>query len=292
MPKTFEKYMTTRQLARLWMVSEASVKRWADAGLLRASRTAGGHRRFLIEDVSRFQSERGLGAPPSLFRAGERGVKVAAAAARSDASVESFYEALTSGDEDAATWLLLDSYLEGKDVWVLFDDVVAGAMRRVGDCWHDGVLTIAEEHHATRTATRALERVGVSVRRREGTGKIALCCAPEDELHELPALCLQVLLESEGWRVKNYGGNTPFFTLADAIEKQSPRLVCISSTVLTNLERCAREFAEVRAKAEACGARIALGGEGFRDENARRRFKTDLYAEKFADLREFIREEK
>ena len=33
-------------------VSEASVKRWADSGLLPMEKTAGGHRRFRPEDVA------------------------------------------------------------------------------------------------------------------------------------------------------------------------------------------------------------------------------------------------
>jgi excisionase family DNA binding protein len=56
------KFLTTRQLARLWLVSEATIKRWADTGQLTSSRTVGGHRRFPVAEVMRFQAERGLGA--------------------------------------------------------------------------------------------------------------------------------------------------------------------------------------------------------------------------------------
>src|SRR5687767_7156732 len=48
------KNLTSRQAARLLGASEASVKRWADGGLLPAVRTAGGHRRFRPEDVAAF----------------------------------------------------------------------------------------------------------------------------------------------------------------------------------------------------------------------------------------------
>src|SRR5215218_7701166 len=56
------KFLTTRQLSRVWLVSEATIKRWADTGQLKSSRTVGGHRRFPLADVMRFQTERGLGA--------------------------------------------------------------------------------------------------------------------------------------------------------------------------------------------------------------------------------------
>lgn len=291
-----EKYLTTRQLARLWMVSEATVKRWADAGHLRSTRTAGGHRRFLPDEVARFQNERGLGrsaahiahmqaatAPVGMHPDGR-------VAAHGAPSPDRFFQAIVAGHDDAAV-LLLEAYLDGVEMWRLFDETLAEATHRLGDLWHDGTVTVAEEHFATRTAVRSVERVGLSVRRREGVGRSAVCCAPEGELHELPVLCLQVLLESEGWRVRGLGANTPFFTLADTVARQRPDLVCISSTMLLDLERASREYGQLLEAARRAGARIALGGASFRDEAVRRRFPADLHGQSFRELIEFLQDE-
>ena len=290
MSRTVEKYLTTRQLARLWLVSEATVKRWADAGLLPARRTAGGHRRFLPEEVARFQTERGLGRAATATAAATRahgggGLRRDAAA---PAAPHPFFDAIITGRDDEAASLLLEAYLDGVETWRLFDETVAGAMRLVGDLWHRGDVTVAGEHFATRTATRAVERLGVSVRRREGLGLSAVCCAPEGELHELPVLCLQVLLESEGWRVRGLGANTPFFTLADAVERHRPDLVCVSATMEPDPERAAREYAQFAEAAARAGARVALGGQGFRDEGLRRRFGADFRGESFEGLMTFV----
>src|ERR687890_1060025 len=43
--------LTSKEAARVLGVSEASVKRWADSGLLPMEKTAGGHRRFRPEDL-------------------------------------------------------------------------------------------------------------------------------------------------------------------------------------------------------------------------------------------------
>ncbi|MBV9958343.1 MAG: helix-turn-helix domain-containing protein, partial [Acidobacteria bacterium] len=53
MKRAWAKDLTSSEAARLLGVSEASVKRWADSGLLPALKTAGGHRRFRPEDVAR-----------------------------------------------------------------------------------------------------------------------------------------------------------------------------------------------------------------------------------------------
>lgn len=53
-------YYTPNEVAQLFMVSPVTVRQWAQKGLLQASLTAGGHRRFLHHDLIRFAQERGL----------------------------------------------------------------------------------------------------------------------------------------------------------------------------------------------------------------------------------------
>ena len=54
-------YLTTKEVAQLCRVSDATVKRWEDAGLLKSERTCGKHRRFRADEVARFQRMQGLG---------------------------------------------------------------------------------------------------------------------------------------------------------------------------------------------------------------------------------------
>jgi excisionase family DNA binding protein len=87
--------VTLQQAAAAVGVSASTLRRWADEGRIQAVRTAGGHRRFALEDVRRLGGERGRGAPvkpvappadplprlSALLRA--RGSDLAAAAAKS-----------------------------------------------------------------------------------------------------------------------------------------------------------------------------------------------------------------
>src|SRR5215207_10536644 len=68
--------LTSKEAARVLGVSEASVKRWADSGLLPMEKTAGGHRRFRPEDVA---AARRAG-PSAAAEAPLRGRRVATAA--------------------------------------------------------------------------------------------------------------------------------------------------------------------------------------------------------------------
>ncbi len=55
-----KEYFTPNEVAKLFMVSPVTVRQWAQKGILNASLTAGGHRRFLRQELMRFARDRGL----------------------------------------------------------------------------------------------------------------------------------------------------------------------------------------------------------------------------------------
>lgn len=52
--------MTPNEVAEMLMVSPVTVRQWAQKGRLKAHKTPGGHRRFLIQDVEQYGKDRGL----------------------------------------------------------------------------------------------------------------------------------------------------------------------------------------------------------------------------------------
>jgi len=284
-------FLTTRQLARMWQVSEATVKRWADAGRLHPARTLGGHRRFALSEVLRFQNEQGL----DVTRQARKAMRISALPVEreildEEAVAGQFFDAIVRGQEATAAGVLLASYVDQLPLVKILDVAVTKAMRRIGNLWHCGEVTVADEHLSTQTATRAVETLRECIHTGQGEHKgLALVCAVEEELHALAVLCVQLLLEEKGWRVLNLGANTPFYAMTDAIEKHRPELICISSTANLALSHNAREYDQFRAAADGLGVRIVLGGEGFLDEAIRRRFPADFHAGSFTGLLEFLK---
>jgi len=273
--------LTTKEVARLLQVSEATVKRWADDGLLRSNKTVGGHRRFSAHAIASLRREKGIGpasAPPRPRK------KSVAASLRSSASL---LELLQRGDEKEVTAFLLHAYMEGQSPAALFDQTITEAMHEVGELWFKGTITVADEHLATRVVLSALQQLRSIVVPAEPTGLKAICCGIEGDLHELPVHLAEIILESEGWDVKDLGANTPLFALRDMVTAQRPQLVCISARTVVDLDRTASEFDRLRKLTDRIGAQVALGGEVFRDPNLRRRFPAHLYAEDFHSLSRF-----
>src|SRR5215204_2151405 len=283
------KFLTTRQLSRVWFVSEATIKRWADTGQLKSSRTVGGHRRFPLAEVMRFQTERSLGVATGVASVPAANAAVSGAGFDAEQAAGQFLDAVKRGHAGEATALLLEAHMLGAELGLIFDRVVAPSLHRVGDLWYGEEMSVADEHMATSAATRAVESLAASTRRAGAKAGAAVCCAAEEEMHTLPVLCAQAVLEGAGWDVRNLGGHTPFFALAEYVERQRPSLVCVSATLQRELEHNARDYAQLSAAARACGARVVLGGAGFRDAAVRARFTADLHAESFKALSEFVR---
>src|SRR5947208_16603498 len=87
--------LSTRQVATLLGVGEATVKRWADAGEIECFRTPGGHRKFRLRDVTGFVQKRQFevaGTIPS---------ELPSDAEEGPAAAASFEKAALAGDASA-----------------------------------------------------------------------------------------------------------------------------------------------------------------------------------------------
>ncbi|HYO90974.1 MAG TPA: B12-binding domain-containing protein [Pyrinomonadaceae bacterium] len=295
MTKAPGKNLTSKGAARLLGVSEASVKRWADAGLLPTAKTVGGHRRFRPEDVALFKrtrlsEERAGGIKRELLARADEQLQEAESSGflSEEALVEETFNALLNGRAEEVSALIVNLYLRGQRIALIADKILCPPMRRVGELWHKGELSIAQEHLATRTAMSALQNLRSLIGSTMEDRMLAICCSVEDDFHEFPVQLAALTLEGAGLEVLNIGMSTPFYALTEAMERFQPRLVCVASTVMNGLDRAAREYAEFHQMAQRRGAKVVLGGAGFADAGVRGRFPADLHAENFAQLEEFI----
>lgn len=117
-----------------------------------------------------------------------------------------------------------------------------------------------------------------------------MCCAMEGDFHDLPTHLAQTIFESEGWEVLNFGANTPLYCLAEEVLRHSPEAVCIVATVITDVERLDRDYKIFTEQIADLKIPIILGGRAFKDEAVRRRFPADVYARRFAEVVERLRD--
>jgi len=281
------KCLTTKEVARLCRVSDATVKRWQEAGLLQSERTSGNHRRFRPEEVARFQRAQNLGLKQCH---GDESI-LAASGRKPDGktfSGSTIFQSLVAGCEEATANVLISAHLEGQSLAEIFDDLICPAMRQIGELWANGQLSITKEHLATRIAHNALHKLRRMLPVSQTVEKTAVCCALEGDFHELPTHLVQMTIENEGWEAINFGANTPLRALTEEILRRKPDLVCISGTVINDAEHIFRDYQASRTRTAKLKIPFVLGGKAFADGNIRERFPAEFHAGKFTDVASFV----
>jgi len=270
--------LTTKDVARLLQISEATVKRWADSGALRPDKTVGGHRRFSIHAIAKLRREH------AQSKRKDSSQRLRSKPANPLASSQALLETLLAGEDAAASSALISSYLHGHSLIAICDTLITEAMHLVGDLWMQGEISVADEHLATRVMLTAVQQLRGVIAASDPNGLSAICCGIEGDLHELPLHLAEIILESEGWSVTNLGPNTPLFSLREMVAQKRPQVVCVSARMIADLDRSVVEFAQLKKLLSKLNAQLVLGGEAFRDPNLRRRFPADLYANTFQSL--------
>jgi methanogenic corrinoid protein MtbC1 len=99
-------------------------------------------------------------------------------------------------------------------------------MRQVGDRWHDGTLTIAQEHMISsilRNLLGGMLRLGVT-----GSQPARILFAtPAGELHEFGILAAAMLSVASGFEAMYLGPNLPAQEIVSAAARTAPRVVVL-----------------------------------------------------------------
>ncbi len=282
------KCLTTKEVARLCRISDATVKRWECAGLLKSERTSGGHRRFRAEEIVRFQREQRLGLKQCH---GDESVTMVTTRRRGDKNLSSSacLHALMTGCEEAVANILIGAHLGGKSLTEIFDETICPAKCQIGELWCKGEISVTQEHLATRAACSALYKLRHTLPLPKMTDKLAMCCAVEGDFHELPTHLAQMTIENEGWEVINFGANTPLYSLAEEVLQHAPQIICIAATIITDIERLSRDYKIFTEQISKLKIPILIGGKAFKDEQICQRFPAQIHAQNFAETAQFTR---
>jgi excisionase family DNA binding protein len=248
--------ISTKGVAEVLGVSEATVKRWADAGMLRCFRTRGGHRKFRLRDVRAFLNDEqqvvaapAPVAPPSTELSDEqREVRALALA----------------GDVDGLVSLVANQHLRGVRLATTFDATIGPALNDIGEGWARGAVSVAQEHLASNAISEMLARVRplVESRSRPDRGR-ALCACVGDEHHDIAVRMVALILAEQGYRTSMVGANVPTGDLALMMAGERPALLALSASIGANPETLRGDIAVLSSAGTATRTRIIVGGKGF-----------------------------
>ncbi len=278
-----EQQLTPRQLAQATGVSESSIKRWCDAGVIATVRTAGGHRRIPLHGAMQFLRDHDheilrpqlLGLPDGTRRGSYR----------LEDAAKHLGAALEQGDEQTARQIVFELYLDRHRLSEIGDAVIAPAFVAIGHRWEVGDVEVFQERRAFELMRNLLHELRLSQSPLPADAKLALGGTTSGDSYALAPILVELVLRELGFRACFLGASLPIETLEAAITKHSPRLFWLS---LSHLEDEQRFLEEYHRLSEAAGHRTALvvGGRGLH-EGLRRQITYAAYCETLQHLETF-----
>jgi MerR family transcriptional regulator, light-induced transcriptional regulator len=167
---------------------------------------------------------------------------------------------LADGDDELAAWTLRHAMAEAPRVEI-YDGLLREAMQLVGDRWASGRWSVAEEHLASRTLLRALERVRPALGPESRIGPLAVLAGAAGEQHMIGLACLEQVLAEAGWTVANLGADVPPRDLARFVERNDVALVALSALAPERVDALADAIRAVREAAGDRSIAVIVGGQ-------------------------------
>lgn len=276
--------VSPKQVARAIGVSESSLKRWCDRGMIRSIRTPGGHRKLPIGSVLEFLKSRGheivqpelLGLPSTVGH-GERTLRGAE---------DRLKEALIAGDELACRQIVLDLYLAKNRLSVICDEVIADAFEKIGDLWDCGDVEVYQERRSCEICSRILQELRATVPRLEANAPVAMGGTLDGDHYTLSTAMAELVLRDNGWQATSLGCSLPVFTLKAAIEENRPKLFWLSVSHICDEQRFLEETGQLFQVAQDNAAALVVGGRAL-NETVRKQMKYSAFCDTMQHLETF-----
>lgn len=170
--------------------------KWARAGRLPATRVRGAYE-LDPADVEAFAARRDRPTDPPARRP-RQGFGTLAGR---------LHDHLLAGEEPAARRLVAGLVDNGVSATEVAQEVLAPAMRRIGEGWHAGDVSIPVEHRATAIAERILGELAPNPRGRR-RGRVVVATVTGDR-HALATTMAATALRDDNWRVEHLGADVP-----------------------------------------------------------------------------------
>ena len=252
-------------VAEVTGVPEATLRAWERRyGIPTPERAASGYRLYgaaeveQVREMRRLCEEDGLAAAEAARVVRARAVAVAGGPDAAnlvapgvdpfEAVIDAIVDAVGRFDDEAFEEQLGRLLFMGS-AGQIFERAIAPALVEIGDRWHAGELTVAQEHFASQklgTLMRHLLRLSPGMQAEQ----CAVFASFADDEHELGLLGFALRVSEWGTRPIFLGARTPPSAVRSAVESVAPKLVALSVSILPPRPR-ARELVEDYAV--ACG---------------------------------------
>ena len=256
--------VSPKQVARAIGVSESTLKRWCDEGLIPSVRTLGGHRRLLVSTVVRFlqNSRRELVAPQLLGLPATCGKSNRVL----DRAPDRLRDGLLAADEPLCRQIVFDLWLAGQSIALIADHVIAVAFAEIAEKCAAREADLYLEHQAGEIMRRILHELQMRLAPPDPQ-RLALGATPDGDHNGLPAMIAETVLQDCGWHARLVGMSLPFESLAAAVRDKQVQLFWLSVSSIADTTSYREGFDRLLAATADTGTALAVCGLALRDQS-------------------------
>jgi len=256
-----DRFVSPKELASAIGVSESSLKRWVDGGLLEVTRTAGGHRRIPLSSAVQFIRSRGH----TVIRPEVLGITSGFSDTDEDFLGKSpeykLTELLKAGKLLESRSLIISLFMEGMSVAEIADGPVSHALDAIGTIWHDDERGIIIEHRSTECCVYSLNILRGMIESSTNSRQMkAIGCALEGDPYMLPSLIASIVLLENDYESTNLGPDLPLEVLRGEVKRMRPELVWLSATVENKSPDIGASIEELCHDLLTWGGMMVIGG--------------------------------
>jgi excisionase family DNA binding protein len=268
-----------KQVAQALQVSESSVKRWCDRGVIRTDRTLGGHRRIPLEHLMEFleSTNRRLVDPTAIGLSEERQrtrdeLERLSSSAGSRTADESghgmmqkqFQAALIAGDEQQCRKSISTWYAMQGSMASVADELLAPTFHSIGNLWRCGDLDVYQERRGCEICIRLIHELRRLVQEPMSSAPLAMGGTSNGDPYQVANQLIEIIFREAGWRTINLGSSVPLESLLVAAKKYMPKIFWLSVTHIDDDEAFLKRF-DAFSRELPRGVMLVVGGQALTD---------------------------
>lgn len=276
-----EPLYSPKKVAAAIGVSESSLKRWCDAGTVKAVKTPGGHRKIMRSEVVSFvkRSSYRLRDPIAIGLPDINVVDFSSI----DQARASFLTALLDADSVGSCKILCALFVQGHNVAEILDMVVSPVLFEIVAKRKRGELPINQELMATQICHVSLLELKTVTAQVASNSPVAVGASLEGDEFPLMTLGAELCLRNFGWLATSLGANVPVRSLLQSTTDLQPSFIWISSRLIEDQASFLTKLNELSAGVTEAAKIVVIGESAINDE-VLRRMPTVQCCENFAQL--------
>lgn len=260
-------YFNSIEAATILGVNVSTIKRWTDEGHLECIKSAGGHRKFLIEHLAAFLNKHKKKTTKlNIFPAeNSKDLQMTLYILRGNYEylIDYVYHHALKCNLHLIQKVLNGLFLAQFPIHQIYDRLIVPVLVKIGNNWENNEISIAEEHFASQTIKDSICRLqGILNLPKKSVGNV-ICALPSKELHDISLKMVQHILEIKGYKVFFSGQITPLKILPEICEKLKVSRIYISSTNVVNVSEISDELISLYDFCLENQIDIFVGGIGF-----------------------------